>query len=75
MLGAGRRRLAKRDGSVTLGQRLAAGESVEQVVAWMARSAGLASHGEPTSLDALLAAFEPRRLAREPVVLPPAGAL
>lgn len=71
VLGADRRRLAKRDGAVTLQQRLAAGESVQQIVSWMARSAGIAGSDEPTSLDALLSAFEPQHLAREPVVLPP----
>lgn len=74
VLGAQRRRLAKRDGAVTLAQRTAAGESVERIVAWMARSAGLVC-GEPPSPAALLAGFEPRRLAREPVVLPPVGSL
>lgn len=65
------RRLAKRDGAVTLQQRLAAGETTPQVIAWMARSAGLARAEEPTTLDALLSTFDVRRLAREPVVLPP----
>ena len=75
VLGADRRRLAKREGAVTLKQRLAAGETVPQIIAWMARSAGLANSEQPTSLDALLFAFEPQRLTREPVVLPPAGLL
>lgn len=75
VLGTERRRLAKRDGAVTLRQRIAAGESVEEIVAWMARSAGLARPEESTSLDALLSGFEWQRLAREPVVLPPAGSL
>lgn len=75
VLGADRRRLAKRDGAVTLKQRLAAGESIPRILAWMARSAGLAGSDEPVTLDALLRAFDPQRLAREPVVLPGAGEL
>ncbi len=75
VLGAERRRLAKRAGAVTLRERLAAGETVAQIVAWMARSAGLADSGEPATLDGLLPTFEPRRLTRDPVVLPPAGHL
>jgi glutamyl-tRNA synthetase len=76
VLGADRRRLAKRDGAVTLQQRLATGESIPRILAWMARSAGLArADDEPVTLDALLCAFDPQRLAREPVVLPPAGEL
>ncbi|HUN78901.1 MAG TPA: tRNA glutamyl-Q(34) synthetase GluQRS [Solirubrobacteraceae bacterium] len=70
VLGADRRRLAKRDGAITLRQRLAAGETVTEIVAWMARSAGLADRDEPTALDALLGRFEPQRLSREPAVLP-----
>ncbi|HEV7943521.1 MAG TPA: tRNA glutamyl-Q(34) synthetase GluQRS [Solirubrobacteraceae bacterium] len=75
VLGPERRRLAKRDGAVTLGQRLAAGETVPQIITWMAHGAGLANSEQPTSLDALLSSFEPRRLAREPVILPPTGSL
>jgi glutamyl-tRNA synthetase len=75
VLGPEGRRLAKRDGAVTLGQRLAAGETVPQILAWMARSAGLANSEQPTNLDALLSSFKPQQLAREPVILPPAGSL
>ena len=42
VLGPDGRRLAKRDGAVTLAERLARGERVEDVVGWMAASAGLA---------------------------------
>jgi glutamyl-tRNA synthetase len=75
VLGAERRRLAKRDGAVTLRERLAVGETVAQIVTWMAHSAGLIDRGEIATLEGLLATFEPQRLAREPVVLPPAGCL
>lgn len=75
VLGDDRRRLAKRDGPVTLRQRLAAGETVPLIIAWMAHSAGLANPGELTTLDALLSTFDVRRLAHKPVVLPPVGEL
>jgi len=75
VLGPEHRRLAKRDGAITLQERLAAGESVAEIVGWMARSAGLAGADEPVTLEALVSTFEPQRLAREPVVLPPAGSL
>ncbi len=75
VLGPGRRRLAKRDGALTLRQRLAAGETVPEIIDWMARSAGLAHREEPTTLDVLLSTFEPQQLSREPVILPPAGSL
>jgi glutamyl-tRNA synthetase len=75
VLGPERRRLAKRDGAATLRERLATGERVERIRAWMARSAGLAGPGEATDLDALVAGFDVPKLAREPVVLPAAGSL
>jgi len=75
VLGPEGRRLAKRDGAITLQQRRSAGETTAQIVRWMARSAGLAGDEDPTTLDALLDTFQPRRLAREPVVLPPVGSL
>jgi glutamyl-tRNA synthetase len=75
VFGPERRRLAKRDGALTLGQRLAAGETIPQIIAWMATSAGLARPDEPITLDAMLRTFEPQQLAREPVILPPAGSL
>ena len=55
--------------SRSLPQRLARGERVEDVVGWMASSAGLAPAG--TALDAreLLACFAPARLRREPALL------
>lgn len=71
ILGPDRRRLAKRDRAITLQQRLAAGETIPEIIAWMACSAGLADPGEPTTLDALLSTFQPQRLTREPVILPP----
>jgi glutamyl-tRNA synthetase len=75
VLGPDQRRLAKRDGAITLGDRLAAGETIEQIIAWMAQSAGILEQGEPVTLDYLLSSFDPRLLRREPVILPPPGAL
>jgi len=68
VLGPDGRRLAKRHGSVTLDQRLALGESVQSVVGWMARSAGLVRSAKPLRADQVLASFDPARLAREPTV-------
>ncbi|WUI30796.1 tRNA glutamyl-Q(34) synthetase GluQRS [Nocardia sp. NBC_00416] len=67
VLNADGKRLAKRDGAVTLADRLARGETVEQVVSELADSLGLAGH---TAGD-LLAGFDPGRLPRAPWVLDP----
>ena len=69
VLGPDGRRLAKRDGAVTLGERLARGERVEDVIGWMASSAGLAPAGAALRAADVLARFSPERLAREPAVL------
>jgi glutamyl-tRNA synthetase len=71
VLGADGRRLAKRHGAVTLADRLALGESVEQVIGWMASSAGLAPPGSALRCDQVLASFDPSRLLREPAVFDP----
>ena len=64
-------RLAKRHGAVTLADRRALGERLEEVLAWMASSLGLNKiGGRPTPAD-LLARFDPARLQREPTVLVP----
>jgi glutamyl-tRNA synthetase len=69
------RRLAKRDGAVTLGERLALGETVEAVVGWMASSAGLAAPGAALSASGALARFDAALLRREPTRLDPAAPL
>lgn len=71
VLGPQGRRLAKRDGAVTLEERLARGESVEAVVGWLAWSAGLAPVGAQLRADDVLAAFDAARLTREPAVFDP----
>ena len=64
-------RLAKRHGAVTLADRRAAGETPEEVLAWMALSLGLAEPGERPGLPDLLARFDPARLPRDPAVWAP----
>jgi len=54
---------------VTLADRLALGESVEQVIGWMASSAGLAKPGRTMRAQQVLAVFDPAKLRREPTVL------
>ena len=61
-------RLAKRHGAVTLADRAALGESVGDVVTWMASSLALAEPGEPVTPAALIERFDPRELPREPTV-------
>jgi glutamyl-tRNA synthetase len=51
---------------VTLADRVALGEGPEDVLAWMARSLGLAEPGEKPSAADLLARFDPDRLPPEP---------
>ncbi len=73
VLGPDGQRLAKRHGAVTLADCASRGERPEEVLAWMARSLGLAEPREkPTTAD-LLARFDPDRLPREPTVWSPEG--
>jgi glutamyl-tRNA synthetase len=65
-LGPDGTRLAKRDGAVTLADRLALGESPADVVRLLASSLGL----DGASPAALLPQFDPDRLPREPWALP-----
>ncbi|MEU4316535.1 tRNA glutamyl-Q(34) synthetase GluQRS [Nocardia sp. NPDC024068] len=60
-------RLAKRDGAVTLADRLACGDTVDGVLAGLAGSLGLTGH----TAAALRAEFHPDRLPRDPWVLDP----
>lgn len=59
-------RLAKRDGAVTLDDRLALGESPEQVRSMLAASLGLVSPGERADLHDLTERFDPDTLPRTP---------
>jgi glutamyl-tRNA synthetase len=76
VLGSDGKRLAKRhppsrraDGAVSLADRLALGESVEQLIGWMASSAGLTAPGRAMLAQQVLAIFDPAKLRREPTLL------
>jgi glutamyl-tRNA synthetase len=71
VLGADGRRLSKRHGAVTLADRKALGEGQGEVLAWMARSLGLAAPGETLAPTDLLGRFDPGRLPLEPPVWSP----
>lgn len=72
VLGPDGARLAKRHGSVTLAEQVAAGESALAVRGRLAVSVGLAAPGESPAMDELLERFDPLTLPREPTVLDPA---
>jgi glutamyl-tRNA synthetase len=65
------RRLAKRDGAVTLSELAAEGIEPDAVRRLIAESLDLATPDEPVSLDAMLARFDPGRLRHEPWVIIP----
>ncbi|WP_338770675.1 tRNA glutamyl-Q(34) synthetase GluQRS [Nocardia vulneris] len=65
------KRLAKRDGAVTLADQLALGNTPEQIVAAIAASLGYAA----TSSAELLDSFDPAHLPREPWILDGNGLL
>ena len=71
VLGPDGQRLAKRHGAVTLSDRLAQGQTPGEVLAWMARTLGMAEPGErPTAVD-LLSRFNPEQLPLEPAMWTP----
>lgn len=59
-------RLAKRDGAVTLADRIGAGDEPAAVTAWLLRSCG---HAPATTPADAVAAFDPTRIPRAPVTL------
>ena len=69
------RRLAKRDGAVTLPELAAYGMTPDAVLRVIAQSLELTGPGEPVSLDGMLNRFDPGRLPREPWVVVPSGGL
>lgn len=69
VLGPDGQRLAKRDGAVTLADRLALGEDVATVVGRLACSAGLAEPGERLEAEDVARRFEVGRLVRTPWVI------
>ena len=72
VLGPDGRRLAKRDGAVTLSDRLALGETADDVRARLAVSLGLAERGERPTPAELVERFDAAALPRDPWVLGPA---
>ncbi len=70
-LNAEGKRLAKRDGAVTLADRVALGETPADVLATIAVSLKLADSGEPVSLPVLLDRWDPTQIPREPWVYLP----
>ena len=66
VLGPNRARLAKRDGAVTLRQRLALGETAAQVRSALAASLNLARPGDVVDMADLLVRFDPALLPTEP---------
>ncbi len=63
------RRLAKRDGAVTLADLRSLGHSPGEVLGMLAASLALAEPGEPVSLSTLQDRFDPARLPRTPWVV------
>lgn len=63
------RRLAKRDGAVTLADLSCEGVTPAQVLTRIAASLDLAGERERVRTDLLLARFDPSRLPREPWVV------
>jgi len=72
-LNADRRRLAKRDGAVTLTDLAHRGRTPEQVLRTLALSLRLAVPAEPVSPRGLLARFDPAALPREAWIVDPAA--
>lgn len=66
VLGPDGGRLAKRDGAVTLADRVALGETPAAVRSLLAASLGLAEPDEPVSPGDLVDRFHPDRLPRQP---------
>ena len=71
VLGPSGERLSKRDGAVTLADRLAAGESVPELLGRLAASAGLAADGERLAAIDVATRFDAERLVRDPWVFRP----
>lgn len=70
-LNADGRRLAKRDGAVTLTDLAPMGWTSARVRTLLAASLGLADPDEPVTAAVLLPRFDPAKLPREPWIVPP----
>ena len=66
------RRLAKRDGAVTLADLAPLGWTADRVLGLLATSLNLAEPGEPVTTTALLHRFDPERLPCTPWIVRPA---
>ena len=73
VLGPTGKRLAKRDGAVTLKDLRAAGVGTAEVLSMLAHSLGLAGPGEAVTVSELLGRFEPRLLPTAPWEWHPPG--
>ena len=65
------RRLAKRDGAVTLTDLAPLGWTPDRVLGLLAASLGLAGPDEPVTVADLLARFDPVQLPRQPWIVRP----
>ncbi|MDN5771203.1 MAG: glutamate--tRNA ligase family protein, partial [Microlunatus sp.] len=70
-LNAAGRRLAKRDGAVTLADLAPSGWTPARVLGLLAGSLDLAEPGESVTTADLLSRFDPARLPREPWIVEP----
>ena len=68
VVGPDGRRLAKRHGDTSIRSLRAAGWSAEDLVGWLAASAGIARDGERASPRSLIPRYDPARLSRNQVV-------
>ncbi len=68
VLGSEGRRLAKRDGAVTLPDRVARGETPTELLGHLAATLGQCQPGEPITPADLVRRFDPTRLPRRPLV-------
>jgi glutamyl-tRNA synthetase len=66
VLGPTGQRLAKRDGAVTLADQVARGRTPEDVIGWLAWSAGLIEQPGPCRPADLVTDFDARRIRRAP---------
>jgi glutamyl-tRNA synthetase len=73
VLNAAGRRLAKRDGAVTLSALASAGVPADAVVAWIAASLGLARTGEPSRMSGLVQRFDADHLPATAITAPDLG--
>lgn len=68
VLGSEGRRLAKRDGAVTLPDRVERGETPAEVLGHLATTLGQCRPGEPITPAELVRRFDPTRIPRQPLI-------